>query len=104
VSAPAGGSLAVVDEALAGLEMITIERIAFTDDGAADIFGTLEVEKTTVHENIPSAADPHPSSQTNREVFLCTPGARGLHTHGPGRAEPTRRNLYPRRAQYLVST
>lgn len=73
VDVPAGASVPVVDEALTGQEMLTVERIAFTDDGTVQLFGTLEVEKTTVYKNIPSGAAPYPASQTNREVFVCTP-------------------------------
>lgn len=68
-----GANVAVVDEALTGQELLTVERIAFTDDGTHELFGTLEVEKTTVYKDIPAAAAPYPASQTNREVFLCTP-------------------------------
>lgn len=73
VALAAGESKPVVDEALTGQEMVTLERIAFSDDGTAEVFGTLEVEKTTVYKDIPSAAAPYPASQANREVFLCTP-------------------------------
>jgi hypothetical protein len=73
VNLAAGESKSVVDEALTGQEMLTVERIAFSDDGTAELFGTLEVEKTTVYKDIPSAASPYPASQANREVFLCTP-------------------------------
>jgi hypothetical protein len=73
VSLTPGQDLAVVDEALTGQELLTVERIAFTDDGTGEIFGTLEVEKTTVYKDVPSAAAPYPASQNNREVFLCTP-------------------------------
>jgi hypothetical protein len=69
----AGANIAVVDEALTGQEMVTIERIAFSDDGSAEVFATLEVEKTTVYKDVPSGAAPYPVSQTNREVFLCAP-------------------------------
>jgi hypothetical protein len=73
VNIAAGASQPVIDEALTGQELITVERIAFSDDGTGEVFGTLEVEKTTVYRDIPSAAAPYPSSQNNREVFLCTP-------------------------------
>ena len=73
VDLAAGAAVPVIDEALTGQEMITVERIAFTDDGSAEVFGTLEVEKTTVYKDVPSGAAPYPASQANREVFLCTP-------------------------------
>ena len=71
VDVPAGASVPVVDEALTGQEMLTVERLGATPH--ADLRLTLEVEKTTVYKDIPSGAAPYPASQTNREVFVCTP-------------------------------
>ncbi|HVL49536.1 MAG TPA: hypothetical protein VM889_13350 [Candidatus Thermoplasmatota archaeon] len=73
VNIGAGETKTVVDEALTGQEMLTIERLGFTDSGANDLFATLEVEKTTVYKDVPSAAAPFPVGGNNREVFLCTP-------------------------------
>ncbi|HVL49535.1 MAG TPA: hypothetical protein VM889_13345 [Candidatus Thermoplasmatota archaeon] len=67
----AGASSEVVNEALTGQEMLTIERLGVTPH--ADLRVTLEVEKTTVYKDLPTQSAAFPVSDANAEVFLCTP-------------------------------
>jgi hypothetical protein len=67
----AGAETELVNEALTGQEMLTVERLGATPN--PDLRLTLEVEKTTVYKDIPTEAAAFPVTDTNAEVFLCTP-------------------------------
>lgn len=67
----AGAEAVLVDEALTGQEMLTVERLGATPH--ADLRLTLEVERTVVYKEIPTEAAAFPATDNNAEVFLCTP-------------------------------
>lgn len=70
-SIAAGIETNLVDEALTGQEMLTVERLGATPH--PDLRLTLEVEKTTVYKEIPTEAAAYPATDANAEVFVCTP-------------------------------
>jgi predicted RNA-binding protein with PUA domain len=67
----AGAEVVLIDEALTGQELVTVERLGATPH--ADLRLTLEVERTVVYKEVPTEAAAYPASDTNAEVFVCAP-------------------------------
>lgn len=67
----AGAEAVIIDEALTGQELLTVERLGAKPH--ADLRITLEVERTVVYKEVPTEAAAFPVADSNAEVFLCTP-------------------------------